>query len=671
MNVDERFRRLAVRRLTRRADYHAAAFSRNLGLINANELDRLMRSRAAIAGMGGVGGSHLMSLVRTGIGAFSIADMDVFNPVNVNRQYGATSSSFGREKLAVMADLARDVNPHLDLRLFPEGINRDNVDEFLDDADVVLDGLDFFVFEVRRMLFNRALERGIPVITAGPMGFSSALLVFMPGGPDFDSYFNILEEDTETDRLLKFALGLSPRATQAGYIDLNTVDLEGGRGPSASLACQLCSALAAMEAQRILLKRGKVGSVPRFLQFDAYRRRLVRGRLHGGNANPLQRFKLWFFNAFLLRSREPLVLIPKTPAEAEGNELLDYLIRAAVRAPSGDNIQPWRFRRRWPQLELRVNRSADRSFFNVDQSASFMACGAALENMLVASRACGRDVDVSLFPDGSGDDLVARLSISGKDVPEDDSFLDAVWLRETNRRRYRRTPIAPGIWQAMAEMLDDLPGVHLAWCSEREGIEAFSQAVALVDVIRSENRELHEHLAAMIRFTPEEARLHRDGLPLRNLEAGKAGELFLRATRKWSIMKIANFLRMSHVVAAHSAAGIRHSGGVGYIAASGTGPAQYVAAGRALQRVWLRCAHYGIQFQPAAAPSLFRLRELLEGESSFQNAAHVDLLRKAWPLVEQTFPDFMSDSPMMFFRVGFGRSITHGAYRRPLSSFID
>ena len=50
------------------------AFSRNLGLINPQEQEKLRKSRVAIAGMGGIGGINLMTLARLGIGAFRIAD---------------------------------------------------------------------------------------------------------------------------------------------------------------------------------------------------------------------------------------------------------------------------------------------------------------------------------------------------------------------------------------------------------------------------------------------------------------------------------------------------------------------------------------------------------------------------------------------------------------------
>jgi len=62
------------------------AFSRNVGWVTRDEQHRLRGKRVAIAGLGGVGGSHLLTLTRLGIGAFHIADFDTFAIENFNRQ---------------------------------------------------------------------------------------------------------------------------------------------------------------------------------------------------------------------------------------------------------------------------------------------------------------------------------------------------------------------------------------------------------------------------------------------------------------------------------------------------------------------------------------------------------------------------------------------------------
>jgi len=267
------------------------AFARHRGLISAVEQDRLRRARVAIIGMGGVGGIHLITLARLGIGAFRIADPDVFEIANFNRQFGATMRGIGRPKVEVMAAEALAINPELDIRTFREPIGPGNIAEFLEGVDLLIDGIDFFAIDVRRLAFREARRRGIWGLTAGPIGFSAAYLTFAPAGMSFDEYFDLRDGMGRLDQLATFLVGLTPRGTHRSYMDLSQVDTRSGRGPSAGLACHLCGGVAGAEAVKILLGRSPLRPAPWFFQFDAYRQVLARGRIPWGNRNPLQRLK--------------------------------------------------------------------------------------------------------------------------------------------------------------------------------------------------------------------------------------------------------------------------------------------------------------------------------------------------------------------------------------------
>lgn len=268
------------------------AFSRNIGWLTSQEQSRLRSKRIAIAGLGGVGGSHLLTLARLGIGAFHLADFDNFELANFNRQAGATISSLGQEKSAVLTTMAKDINPELDLKLFPQGVQAENVHDFLKDVDLYIDSLDFFALPARRAVFSACAELGIPAITAAPLGMGTAVLNFLPGRMTFEEYFR-LEGHTEEEQLLRFLLGLSPAMLQGAYlVDPSSVDLAAHRGPSTSMACELCAGVAATQALKILLRRGKVLAAPRGLHFDAYRNRLSHTWRPWGNRNPLQQLGL-------------------------------------------------------------------------------------------------------------------------------------------------------------------------------------------------------------------------------------------------------------------------------------------------------------------------------------------------------------------------------------------
>lgn len=271
---------------------YATAFGRNIGWVTEAEQGSLRRRRIAIAGMGGVGGSHLLTLARLGVGKFTIADPDHFELANLNRQAGAAMSTLGRPKVEVLAGMAREVNPGCELEIFPDGVHADNLEQFLRNADLYVDGLDAFAFDAREAVFAHCARQNIPAITVAPLGMSAALVNFLPGGVTFEEYFQVSGR-SDLEKAVRFLVGLAPSLLHRQYlVDRTRVNLQEGRGPSTAVAGQLCAGVAAAEALKILLGRGKVWAAPHGIQFDAYRNRLAHTWRPGGNRHPLNRFAI-------------------------------------------------------------------------------------------------------------------------------------------------------------------------------------------------------------------------------------------------------------------------------------------------------------------------------------------------------------------------------------------
>jgi len=267
------------------------AFERNFGLIDRAEQETLFQKRVALAGCGGVGGVHGHTMARLGVGKFTLADPDTFSIANFNRQMGATIDSLGRPKARVVAEMIQSINPEADIEVIESAFGAANAEHFLSDVDLVIDGIDFFALESRRLLHSEAWRRQIPVLIAGPLGFSSTLHVFAEGGMSFDEYFDLHEDQTRYEQYVHFLLGLAPAALHSPYTDISTADPENGRGPSSIIGSQMSACVAGAEAVRILLERGPSLCAPHYMQVDVYRRRLRSRKLWWGNRNPIQRLK--------------------------------------------------------------------------------------------------------------------------------------------------------------------------------------------------------------------------------------------------------------------------------------------------------------------------------------------------------------------------------------------
>jgi molybdopterin/thiamine biosynthesis adenylyltransferase len=276
-------------------------------LLTPPEQERVRGGCVAIAGLGGVGGVHLVTLARLGVGAFHLADFDQFDVPNFNRQYGATVQTLGKDKVEVMAETARQINPEVKLTLFREGLTLENCERFAAGADVIVDGIDFFALDARRLLFRTAQQHGLHALTSGPLGFGATLHVFSPAGMSFDRYFDFHDAMDKLDQLIAFIVGLAPQSLHLKYLDLARVDVSQKTGPSSGIACQLCSALIGVEAMKIILDKKPRRVAPWYFQFDPYLQRYVGGYLWLGNRHPKQRLKRWLLKRSLLKKNPSIV----------------------------------------------------------------------------------------------------------------------------------------------------------------------------------------------------------------------------------------------------------------------------------------------------------------------------------------------------------------------------
>jgi molybdopterin/thiamine biosynthesis adenylyltransferase len=269
---------------------YTEAFDRNLGWFTQEEQQLIRGKTVAIAGMGGVGGVHLLTLARLGVAGFHIADLDTFEIANFNRQVGATMSTLGQEKTSVLGRMAKDINPQVRMKEFATGINDANLREFLSGVDLFIDGFDFFAINIRRKAFQLCRELGIPAVTAAPIGMGVAFLAFLPGHMSFEDYFRF-EGRTELRQYINFLLGLAPNGMHRAYlVDPTRVDIARKKGPSTIIGVQLCASFTAAQVVKMLLARGTVRPAPYHYHFDAYLNKFRKIRSPGNNGF-LQRIK--------------------------------------------------------------------------------------------------------------------------------------------------------------------------------------------------------------------------------------------------------------------------------------------------------------------------------------------------------------------------------------------
>lgn len=141
-------------------------FDRSISLIGEERFVLLSSACVLVVGLGGVGGSVLETLVRSGIGRLVLVDGDNFEPTNANRQILCTLETIGRNKAEVARDRVLSINPDAKVTVIPEFLNGDNVDNIVlhNGVTYCVDAIDDIKNKV--LLIKTCVENNIPIVSA-------------------------------------------------------------------------------------------------------------------------------------------------------------------------------------------------------------------------------------------------------------------------------------------------------------------------------------------------------------------------------------------------------------------------------------------------------------------------------------------------------------------------
>lgn len=586
---------------------YSSAFSRNIGWVTEKEQEVLRGKRVAIAGLGGVGGSHLLTLTRLGIGAFHISDFDAFDLVNFNRQAGASMGTVGRPKVEVLEQLARDINPELSVKAFPKGVSKDNVDDFLDGVDLYVDGLDFFAVEARREVFAACARKGIPATTAAPLGMGVSMLNFVPGGTTFEAYFRLDDQD-ESEQLLRFLLGLSPNQLQMrALVDDTRIDLDAHKGPSTPMGCELCAGVAATQALKLLLKRGPVIAAPKSLHFDAYNNRMQVTWRPGGSDNPLQRFVRGIARKRLGARLEKIASLQNENAlESALNTPMERVLELARWAPSGDNTQPWRFELTGEDsCVVHGSDTRDWCVYDLQGRASQIAVGALLETISIAAGGEGCRAEFKRREESPENRPEIEVSLVTDAIVKADRLSGFITQRVTQRRPFSTDPLSAADKQRLEACLSE--GIRVHWIEGDDAKKRMAKLLFLNARIRLTIPEAYKVHKDIIEW---DAKFSKDRIPDQAVGLDPVAlKMMKSAMVSWDRVRFLNRymagtwmprIQLDYFPALKCAA---H-----FVLVADTEPKSiddFLNGGRALQRFWLTATSLGLQFQPEMTPLIF------------------------------------------------------------------
>ena len=578
------WRRAMVRVLAPRG-YARLRLDRNRNKLTKDEQARLRTLRVGVVGMG-AGHSVAHVLAMEGLaGEIRVADFDDVELSNLNR-LPASVLDLGVNKAVVAARRIAEIDPYVSVVAFQEGVTAENLDHFLDDLDLVIEECDSLDMKV--LVREGARRRQLPVI----METSDR------GVLDVERF------DLEPDRPLFHGLlgdvsyeALSNLTTQQkSPIALRLLGADEVSARAGASMFELGQTLSAWPqlASEVTLGAATVASAVR--QFGLGRE-LNSGRVRFDVEEILANLAPVSTSSKL----EHLSLaVPEDPPLVGGDAVV-RIADAARRAPSGGNVQPWRFE--GSDHEVRFYLAPEKTtLMDVAYRGSYVAIGAALFNARVEASALGRLGPVSLFPEGLLSRHVATLQLGDQREVDLAPLRDAMYARSTNRRIQPSSPIDDEVLAALRRGVER-EGATLHWITERSELAEAASVIGEADRLRFLIPQLHREMTGELRWPGRDAL--DEGLDVRTLEMDAFGYAALDLLGREDVMAVLAQTRGGQALGLRTQAALSMSAALVVVTVPRPDPKWFVRGGVALERLWVEAELHGIGAQPASPLFLY------------------------------------------------------------------
>jgi molybdopterin/thiamine biosynthesis adenylyltransferase/nitroreductase len=643
------WRRTAVRLLPPR-DFSKLRLDRNRNRITRAEQTR---QRELCVGVVGNSAGHAIAhlLAMEGLaGELRLADFDTIDLSNLNRIPGSVLD-LGVNKSVVAARRIGEIDPYMRVVVVEDGITPDNLGGFLDGLDLVIEECDSL--DVKLLVREEARQRHIPVL----METSDRGLL------DIERY------DLEPERPIFHGLlaglhssdlaGLTIQQ-KAPYVlrMLGAADVS-SRGAASLLEVgdtltgwpQLGSdiTLGAASAAAAVRRLGQSGGLPSGrIRFD------VEQALDA--LAPVELEPEVEFDLFSPTGDEPL------PEDADP---IDMILDAARRAPSGGNIQPWRFETDAEAIRMYLVPERTTTM-DVAHRGSYVALGAALFNARATAASLKLLGPVHVLPEGRGSHLVATLEIGNSTDRDLVALEPGIRQRVANRHLGKKGTIS----HEVAELLfraAQREGARLHLTTDRKQIDALAAQLAHSDRLRFLTPKLHREMVGELRWPGLDSL--EEGLDVRTLELSPPELAALDLLRRPDVMGHLAEWRTGQALGARTRMTVGSSSGVAIVTVPKADAACYLRGGAAIERVWLTAERHGLAVQPVSPVFLYAVDD--QDFHELGGERHMDALyglserfRNLWDLEDE-------ERVALLLRISHAPTPSFRSARLPLSHLVS
>lgn len=565
--------------------YRAVRLDRNRNNITAGEQERLGALNIGVAGLS-VGHVIAHTLAAQGMcGRLRLADFDHLDLSNLNR-VPASVFDLGLNKAHVAARRIAELDPYLPVEVFDQGLTFETVDDFLDGLDILVEECDSL--DMKAVLREGARSRGIPVL----MATADRGLV------DVERF------DQDPDRpilhglLGELDLGLLPGMSSREKIPHILRHLEAERLSPRSAA-------SLVEIDRSLSTWPQLASdvvLGASVVTEAVRRIGLGEELRSGRTRLDVGWAFRQLDEPDVAQRHPEATNteqqPHTPPPAG---IPGIIAAAAVRAPSGGNIQPWQVHAEPTRVTIELSTEHDIAM-DIGFRGSAVALGAAVCNARIAAAAQHALGPVTVAEHAPGSPLRAVLTLGDGTDPDLADLYQPMLDRETNRHHGSPNPIDDATIDALTTAAQrEAAQLHLI--TDRDDIASAATIFAAADRNRYLTPRLHQDMIAELRWPGDPD--PDTGIDVRSLEFDDGDLAVLELLRRPDVMALLAEWKAGSALGQDTHDRIVASSALAAITVPGHTLHDYAAGGSAVERVWIIAQQHGLSVQPVSPVFLY------------------------------------------------------------------
>jgi len=567
--------------------FHRLRLDRNRNKITAAEQQEMGRLAIGVVGLS-AGHAIAHTLAMEGLcRLLRLADFDSVELSNLNRM-PATVFDLGINKAIVTARRIAEIDPYMEVQIYPAGLTHETIALFLDGVDLVIEECDSL--DVKVGVRAEARIRRIPVL----MQTSDRGL------------FDVERFDQEPERDLFHGLlggGLDPRALR----NLTTHD----KAPYVMRILEAPALSARMAASMVEIDQS-ISTWPQLagdVQLGAATVAAAVRRFGCGENLPSGRIRIDLDSAF--DELDPAVPTAATLLADNGHDAdltrqiparaVDAVIHAIRLAPSGGNSQPWSLSATPSSVNIRLT-TVRTSAMDVGLRGSYVAIGAAVFNARVAAARHSVLGTVEEFPEGPVSDVIVSITLGHDTDTSLSSQYPAMIHRISNRTIGRRAPLSTRL-AAELRGAAEAEGAVLHLVTDLDQMALLADVLAESDRLRYLTPLLHEQMISELKWPGLDSL--DSGIDVRTLEVDEGELAKLRVASRFDVIAYLAAWGVGHALGDGTRERIISSSALGVITVNRDAARDYLRGGAAAERVWIRACQDGLGVQPVSPVFLY------------------------------------------------------------------